>query len=108
MVHTGGIVPHPVKVREYTASGNRRIMQLAVGKTMRAVQQGFGRRPPIAMPVLTHPYEIAAIDAAGRDHHLLGRNFERRPACLVNAGSAIDFAALMGEPLDSLIEAQRQ
>jgi hypothetical protein len=72
---------------------------------------GFLRRrrhSPIAVPVLAHARKVTAIDAARRDHHLLGLHLERRPAPLVDAFGSIDLAATQGQPLDALVEAQCQ
>jgi hypothetical protein len=66
-------------MRQPAAGGLHRVVQLAVGIRMRAVEQLCGRLAEVIGPMRAHPPQIAA-DAAGRHHQAVALDFKRAAA----------------------------
>ncbi|HJV49817.1 MAG TPA: hypothetical protein VJ652_00045, partial [Noviherbaspirillum sp.] len=75
VLHARRVIPHAVEISDIAACAADCVMQHAVGEFVRAVQDGFGRRVPLRMPVLAHPFH-AAVDAACRHQHHVGAHRE--------------------------------
>ena len=101
MMHARRVIPHLVQMRKHPTGGNGRVVEPAIRKTMRAVQELRGRRIPVAMPILPHPVEVA-IDAAARHDHVLGARLERRAARFIDTLAASDPAVARQEAIDPM------
>ena len=107
VMHAGGVVPHPVQVRDAAAGLADRVVQRAVGEAVRAVEDRLRRRAPVGVPVLTYPLQ-AAVDAARGDQDGLAEGLEGLAAFLVLPAAAADLAHQAGELLDAVAEMHRQ
>lgn len=107
VVHTSGVIPHFVQVREVAACHLHRLVQGAIGKTVRTVENGLGRLVPVGMPVITHHLH-AAVDAAGGHDDVFSQRLKRYTAFFFDTMCAANAPILQQQLLYPVTKAQSE